>query len=73
MEPSADAARYFSISELSKTADRDSAMAAAHHTAQEAQEARDSVEVSLMNSLPFSLSTHLSAHVSSKIQDVGFR
>lgn len=68
-EHRAEATRDITISELSKKADKSSAQPMANYTSQEAQEAREGVEVSLLNSFPFFSSTNLSAHVSFK--DVG--
>ena len=66
-EHRAEATRDVTVSELSKKADKYSAKPVANHTAQEAQEAREGVEVSLVNSFPFCSTTNLSAHVLSKI------
>lgn len=66
-EHRAEATRDLTVSELSRKADKYSAKPTADYTAQEAQAAREGVEVSLVNSFPFCSTTNLSAHVFSKI------
>ena len=61
----AEAKRDLTISKLSKKADK--------YTAQEAQEAREDMEVSLANSFPFFSTTNLSAYVFSRSKYISFR
>ena len=69
----AEAKRDLTVSKLSKKADKYAAQPTANYTAQEAQVAREGVEVSLANSFPFFSTTNLSAYVFSRSKYISFR
>ena len=72
-EHRAETKRDLTVSKLSKKADKYSAQPTANYTAHEAQEAREGVEVSLVDIFPFFSTTDLSAYVFSRSKYISFR